>query len=72
MAGSRVFVNLHIELDGEQSLRDAHAIGAALRRAILQAYPQADVIIHKDVADGHQFTAHRDTPSTPESLSGLG
>jgi ferrous-iron efflux pump FieF len=48
-AGSRVFVNLHIELDGEQSLRDAHAIGASLRRAILAAYPQADVIIHKDV-----------------------
>jgi ferrous-iron efflux pump FieF len=48
-AGSRVFVNLHIELDGNQSLRDAHAIGASLRRAILAAYPQADVIIHKDV-----------------------
>lgn len=47
-AGSVVFVNLHIELDGAQSLDDAHAIGAALRRAILRAYPQADVIIHKD------------------------
>jgi ferrous-iron efflux pump FieF len=50
MAGSRVFVNIHIELDGGQSLRDAHAIGASLRRAIIAAYPQADVIIHKDVA----------------------
>lgn len=50
-AGSRVFVNLHIELDGDQSLREAHAIGASLRRAILAAYPQADVIIHKDVHD---------------------
>ena len=50
MAGSRVFVNLHIELDGDQSLRQAHDIGAALRRAILAAYPQTDVIIHKDVA----------------------
>lgn len=49
-AGSRVFVHLHIELDGAQSLHEAHAIGAALRRAILEAYPQADVIIHKDVA----------------------
>lgn len=49
-AGRRVFVNLHIELDGDQSLRDAHEIGAGLRRAILQRYPQADVIIHKDVA----------------------
>ncbi len=47
-AGSRVFVNLHIELDGGQSLDDAHAIGAALRRAILKEFPQADVIIHKD------------------------
>ncbi len=49
-AGARVFVNLHIELDGDQSLRQAHDIGAALRRAILAAYPQTDVIIHKDVA----------------------
>lgn len=49
-AGSKVFVNLHIELDGAQSLRQAHDIGAGLRRAILAAYPQADVIIHKDVA----------------------
>lgn len=49
-AGSRVFVNIHIELDGKQSLREAHDIGAGLRRAILAAYPQADVIIHKDVA----------------------
>ncbi len=49
-AGSRVFVNIHIELDGDQSLRAAHDIGAGLRRAILAAYPQADVIVHKDVA----------------------
>jgi ferrous-iron efflux pump FieF len=48
-AGSRIFVNIHIELDGDQSLREAHAIGAGLRRAILAAYPQADVIVHKDV-----------------------
>ncbi len=49
-AGSRVFVNIHIELDGDQTLRDAHAIGASLRRKILETYPQADVIVHKDVA----------------------
>jgi len=50
VAGSQVFVNLHIELDGDQSLREAHAIGARLRIAILEAYPRADVLIHKDVA----------------------
>ncbi|MFA8443295.1 cation diffusion facilitator family transporter [Yoonia sp.] len=48
VAGSKVFVNLHIELDGTQTLDAAHAIGAALRRAIVAAYPQADVLIHKD------------------------
>lgn len=50
-AGSRIFVNIHIELDGDQPLREAHDIGAGLRRAIMSAYPQADVIIHKDVAE---------------------
>lgn len=50
-AGSRVFVNIHIELDGDQSLRAAHAIGAGLRRSIIETYPQCDVIVHKDVAN---------------------
>ncbi|MDZ4094532.1 MAG: cation diffusion facilitator family transporter [Paracoccaceae bacterium] len=48
-AGSRIFVHIHIELDGDQSLRQAHDIGAALKRAIRDAYPQTDVIVHKDV-----------------------
>ncbi|MCP1169726.1 cation diffusion facilitator family transporter [Limimaricola litoreus] len=47
-SGGRVFVNLHIELDGAQSLHEAHAIGAGLKHAILARYPRADVIIHKD------------------------
>jgi ferrous-iron efflux pump FieF len=50
VAGSRIFVNIHIELDGAQSLDEAHAIGAALRRAIIAAYPRAEVLIHKDPA----------------------
>jgi len=47
-AGSRIFVILHVELDGGQTLDQAHAISAALRRAILAAYPRADVLIHQD------------------------
>jgi ferrous-iron efflux pump FieF len=49
-AGSRLFVHLHIELDGAQSLKQAHDIGAGLKAAILAQFPGADVIIHKDVA----------------------
>jgi len=47
-AGSRLFVNLHVELDGRQSLNAAHAIGASLKHAILAEFPGADVIIHFD------------------------
>jgi len=50
MAGSKPFINLHIELDGDQSLREAHAICAALEADILARYPSADVIVHMDVA----------------------
>ncbi|SDE72831.1 cation diffusion facilitator family transporter [Rhodobacter capsulatus] len=51
-AGARIFVQLHIELDGAQSLEAAHAIARNLKRAIREAYPQADVIIHMDVWQG--------------------
>src|SRR5690606_12826907 len=45
-AGSRVFVQVHLELDGALSLRDAHAIGATVRHEILAAVPNAEVIVH--------------------------
>lgn len=51
-AGAKLFVQLHIELDGDQSLEAAHDIAASLKRAILEAHPNADVIIHMDVAQG--------------------
>ena len=41
-------MNLHIELDGSQTLEEAHSIGAALRRAIVAKHTNADVLIHKD------------------------
>lgn len=49
-AGSKTFVNLHVEIDGDLLLRDAHDIGAGLRAAIRKKYPRCEVIIHKDVA----------------------
>jgi ferrous-iron efflux pump FieF len=47
-AGDRVFVQVHLELDGSQSLSEAHAISAGVRRALLEAIRHADVIIHQD------------------------
>ena len=58
-AGSRVFVNLHVELDGSRTLNETHAIGAALRREILKQCPGTDVIIHQDPVG---VTPHPDDP----------
>ena len=47
-AGSRTFVSLHVELDGQKSLNAAHAIADGLEHALEQAIPGAEVIIHLD------------------------
>ena len=47
-SGTRVFIQIHIELDGAQSLDDAHAVAASLKRDLIAAIPEADVIIHMD------------------------
>jgi ferrous-iron efflux pump FieF len=47
-AGSRTFIQVHLELDGAQSLSAAHAIGSGVRHALLAAVPNSEVIIHKD------------------------
>lgn len=47
-AGSRVFVALHIEVDGRLTLNEAHAIADGLEHAIEAAVKGAEVIIHLD------------------------
>lgn len=47
-AGSRLFISLHVEIDGRLSLNQAHSIGDGLEHALLEAFPGAWVIIHTD------------------------
>lgn len=49
-SGSKLFLQLHAEIDGELSLREAHEIGEDLRRRLLTLDEEVDVIIHKDPA----------------------
>ena len=48
MSGSKLFVQLHAEIDGRTPLAEAHEIGELARRRIVRACPGAEVIIHKD------------------------
>ena len=50
MAGGRVFVDFHVEIDGALPLSEAHEIAAALKRRLLADHPQADILIHMDPA----------------------
>lgn len=55
-SGTGAFIQLHLELDGEISLADAHTIADEVEAKIRAAFPGAEVIIHQDPAgldEGH-------------------
>lgn len=70
-SGGRIFVNVHVELDGALTLKEAHAIGAALKRAILREVPESDVIIHKDPVERGKQTHGLDEGRVPDGIRDL-
>jgi ferrous-iron efflux pump FieF len=49
-SGPTTFVQMHLEVDGELTLTQAHAIADAVEAQILRAFPGAEIIIHEDPA----------------------
>jgi len=47
-AGLSTFIQLHLALDPDMPLREAHQVSDAVEQAILNAFPGAEVIIHQD------------------------
>ena len=47
-SGNTKFIQLHLELDDDQTLLDAHNRADFVEEALQNAYPQADIIIHLD------------------------
>ncbi len=54
-SGQDVFIQLHLELDPEIKLRDAHVIADRVMHKIEEAFPNAEVLIHED-PDGVEET----------------
>lgn len=48
--GERQFIEFHLELDGNMTLKAAHEIDDALLAALSKDFPNADVLIHQDPA----------------------
>jgi ferrous-iron efflux pump FieF len=49
-AGPTAFVQLHIEMDGGMTLARSHTVSDEVEARILEAFPNAEVIIHQDPA----------------------
>ena len=49
-AGTQTFIQFHLELDGKISLTKAHIISDDVEERVIEAFPDAEVIIHQDPA----------------------
>jgi ferrous-iron efflux pump FieF len=57
-SGSHVFIQMHVEIDGDLPLRRAHRIADAVEIQVAAAFPNAEVIVHQDPDDleeDHEF-----------------
>ncbi|WP_417761831.1 cation diffusion facilitator family transporter [Shewanella sp.] len=65
-SGQTLFIQLHLELDGDIPLRDAHRIAVDAENRIAAVFPNAEVIIHQDPEDEVPTTVLREEVA-PES-----
>jgi ferrous-iron efflux pump FieF len=49
-SGSTVFIELHLELDPEMTVREAHDVTDRLEEELTQAFPDSEIIIHQEPA----------------------
>jgi ferrous-iron efflux pump FieF len=69
-SGPTVHIQMHADLDPDQTLEAAHKLVVAAERRVLKAFPNADILIHPDPrgrAEPHGG-AFAETGSPPEKL----
>jgi ferrous-iron efflux pump FieF len=47
-SGQQIFIQMHVDIDGGISLRDAHTISDAVEARLMAEYPESEAIIHQD------------------------
>ena len=53
-SGRQYFIQLHLELNGELMLKEAHQIASEVEIEICKEFPNAEVIIHEDMEGIHE------------------
>jgi ferrous-iron efflux pump FieF len=59
LAGQDCFIQFHLDLKPEISLKDAHRISDAVEASLMAAFPGAEVIIHQDPLGHKDRVTHR-------------
>lgn len=47
-SGQTTFIQLHLDLNGDQSLREAHAVASVLYTELAALFPGSEILIHED------------------------
>ena len=50
-SGKDIFIQLHMEMDGDSSLYLAHKVADEVHDELMNAFPNADILIHEDPAE---------------------
>jgi len=53
--GGRIFIELHVEMDGGTTLREAHDVSEKINADIAAEIPNADILIHQDPVGAKEF-----------------
>lgn len=55
--GERIFIEFHVELDGQMTLNRAHDITEELENALYAAFPKSEILMHQEPAgiDDHRL-----------------
>jgi cation diffusion facilitator family transporter len=60
-SGAQLFVDVHVLVDGSQTLRQAHDLTELVERSIQEVVPEADVTVHAEPDDGPSATPGGET-----------
>ncbi len=61
MAGNKLFIQFHLELDGDMTLTHAHEVADRVEDVVREAFPGSEVLSHQDPAGLETITAFERT-----------
>lgn len=62
-AGPNIFIQFHLEMNPDMSLRRAHEVSDAVEAEVMAAFPNAEVIIHQDPEGVEEYRRTFPTPA---------